>query len=110
VISRILSKTEIAFLSGSKQFTKPQARCIRCRLNKKLKTLNLELSELQSNKGLLTVSNFGSGVADFCNGSQDLVAQLGRALTNHEKDIEKKSLGRALIPRPLPYQGNALPG
>jgi hypothetical protein len=52
VTSRILSKTEIAFLSGSREFTKPQARCIRCRLNKKLKMLNVELAELENNFGL----------------------------------------------------------
>ena len=54
VTSRILSKTEIAFLSGSREFTKPQARCIRCRcrFNKKLKMLNVELAELENNFGL----------------------------------------------------------
>jgi hypothetical protein len=56
---RVLTKTEIAFIEGTRQFTKEQARCIRCRLKKKkLKTLNVELS---------SVSNFGSGVSDFCN-------------------------------------------
>jgi hypothetical protein len=54
VTSRILSKTEIAFLSGSREFTKPQARCIRCRFNKKLKMLNVELAELENNFDLGT--------------------------------------------------------
>jgi hypothetical protein len=52
VTSHILSKTEIAFLSGSREFTKPQARCIRCRLNKKLKLLSVELDELENKFGL----------------------------------------------------------
>ncbi len=55
VTSRILSKREIAFLSGSKEFTKPQARCIRCRLNKKLKMLDIELAELENKFGLLNL-------------------------------------------------------
>jgi hypothetical protein len=47
MVQHLLTKTEIAFLSGSREFTKPQARCIRCRLNKKLRTLSVELAYLQ---------------------------------------------------------------
>jgi hypothetical protein len=39
-------------LSGSREFTKPQARCIRCRINKKLKMLDVELSKLENKFGL----------------------------------------------------------
>ena len=35
-----LSKTEQAYLSGTRDFTKAQARCIRYRINKKLKLLD----------------------------------------------------------------------
>src|SRR5215210_6833690 len=52
MVQHLLTETELAFLSGSKQFTKPQARCIRCRLNKKLNMLNIELAELENKLGL----------------------------------------------------------
>jgi hypothetical protein len=45
-MQHVLTKTDLAFLSGSRPFTKPQASCIRSRLNKKLKTLNAELTDL----------------------------------------------------------------
>ena len=37
MVRYLLSKTERAYLEGTREFTKPQARCIRYRLNKKLK-------------------------------------------------------------------------
>jgi hypothetical protein len=40
VVHYLLSNTERAFLEGTRRFTKPQARCIRYRLNKKLKKVN----------------------------------------------------------------------
>jgi hypothetical protein len=48
-----------------------------------------------------------------CKVSNALAAQAGRELPAYEiehKLVENKSLGGDLDPRPLPYQGNALPG
>jgi hypothetical protein len=46
VVQHILSKTELAFINGTRPFTKTQALCIKYRLNKKLKTLSVELAGL----------------------------------------------------------------
>src|SRR6266511_123279 len=103
MVQHLLSKTEIAFIQDSSQFTKAQARCIRYRLNKKLRTLNVELADLQQQ--LLapssSVSNFRGGVAELRDGQAALVAQPGRALPYTEKDKIIASLGRELNPRPL---------
>jgi hypothetical protein len=39
---RVLSPVEQAYLSGTRDFTKPQQRYIKCRLKKKLRLLNEE--------------------------------------------------------------------
>jgi hypothetical protein len=58
----LLSKTEKAYLSGAREFTKAQRRCIKSRLNKKLRCLEEELRQLGN------VAEYSSGgVAEFCN-------------------------------------------
>ena len=54
--------------------------------------------------------NSSNAAAKSCNAAMTLVAQLGRALAYNEIENKKASLGGDLDPRPLPYQGNALPG
>jgi hypothetical protein len=49
----LLSKTEIALLSGPREFTKSQVRCIRCRLNKKVKDFVDNELPILIDKGLL---------------------------------------------------------
>jgi hypothetical protein len=47
-LTSLLSKTEKAYLSGTGEFTKPQIRCIKSRLTKKLRLLEEEKVGLQS--------------------------------------------------------------
>ncbi len=69
-------------------------------------------------KGYYIVGSIAAGcsstVAACCNGANTVVAQPNRALAwdydNDERDNKIESLGGDLNPRPLPYQGNALPG
>jgi hypothetical protein len=67
---------------------------------------NFELPLLLE-KGLLSLSDvtkFGNGVTKYSN------ADTHTASSNSETCARMKSLERDLIPRPFPYQGNALPG
>ena len=118
-----LSPVEQAYLNGTREFTNAQKRYIRCRLRKKLKLLderscNVAAALQQSCNGPYNLLDSSSG----SNISSALVAQPGRALplTNNDNN-ENGSLGRDSSPRPLPqwdkaiarpipYQGNALPG
>jgi hypothetical protein len=84
MVQHLLSKTELAFLSGSRQFTKPQTRCTRYRLNKKLKTLNdIDVSAFRD----AAASEFRDAQAAL------IIAQPGRALLLNESDKEKEALG-----------------
>jgi hypothetical protein len=47
-LTSLLSKTEKAYLSGTGEFTKPQIRCIKSRLTKKLRLLEEEKVGLQN--------------------------------------------------------------
>lgn len=58
MLQHFLSKTEVAYLSESREFTKAQQRCIRYRLNKKLR--------------LLGVSNFSESVSDLRDAASEL--------------------------------------
>jgi hypothetical protein len=100
-----LSKAERDYLlSVDRQKTNHDYVCVKSRLRKKLKVFVDQELPLLLEKGYL------SDIADFRDTSAALVAQLGRELPLIEKDIRKESLGGDLDPRPLPYQGNALPG
>ena len=89
-----LTQGERDFLSGQREFTKPQQRYIRCRLKKKLRLLDTELQSLRGGgkaveiqTPLESVAANCSGVAAGCNGSENLLvpaAQPGRALRGHE--------------------------
>jgi hypothetical protein len=105
-----LSKAERDYLLGKDQANHDYV-CIKSRLNKKLKVVvDQELPLLLENGYLSDIAEFRN-IADFRNTSTALVGQLGRALPLIErKNRRKESLGGDLDPRPLPYQGNALPG
>ena len=96
LLQHLLSKNEIAFLSGSKGFTGKQSRDIKYRLNQKLRLLNLDLASV--------AADFRGGAAELRDDQEEaaLVAQPGRALQYSEKDRTMRSLGRELNPRPLP--------
>ena len=82
------------------------SRVIKSRLQKKLEVfVNQELPILVG-KGYLDVTEFRN-VTENCNIQ---VAEPGRRLPRYEIDNKLRSLGGDLDPRPLPYQGNALPG
>ena len=116
-----LSKAERDYLLDIDQASHDYV-CVKSRLNKKLKVfVDQELPLLLENGYLSDIAEFRN-IADFRNTSTALVGQLGRALPLIErKNRRKESLGRDSSPRPLPqwdkaiarpipYQGNALPG
>ena len=51
-----------------------------------------------------SVTKFGNGVTKYSN------TEIHSSSSNNENSAQMKSLERDLIPRPFPYQGNALPG
>jgi hypothetical protein len=58
----LLTYTELDFLLGKKEFTKPQKRYLRSRLNKRIKEFaSTELKLLQDNGYLLAVAANSSG-------------------------------------------------
>jgi hypothetical protein len=101
-----LNKAERDYLlSVDRQKTNHDYVCVKSRLHKKLKVFVDQELPLLLEKGYL------SDIADFRNTSKALVAQPCRGLRRYEiENKEKRSLGGDLDPRPLPYQGNALPG
>lgn len=121
-----LSKAERDYLlSVGRQKSNHDYVCVKSRLHKKLKVfVDQELPLLLENGYLSDIAEFRN-IADFRNASAALVAQPGRGLPSCEIENKKrgKSLGGDLDPgplplrgevsldeRPLPYQGNALPG
>jgi hypothetical protein len=107
-----LSKAERDYLlSVDRQKANHNYVCVKSRLNKKLKVfLDQELPLLLSKGYLSDIAEFRN-IVDFRNTSMTLVAQPGRGLPLIERKNGKQgSLGGDLDPRPLPYQGNALPG
>ena len=71
-----------------------------------MQKLNIK-SPLLIEMGLLslsTVTKFSNGVTKNSN------ADIPSSTSNSETCAQMKSLERDLIPRPFPYQGNALPG
>ena len=81
-----LNPVEQAYLSGTREFTKPQIRYIKCRLKKKLQRLDEQ----------------GCNVAARLQRLDALVAQPGRAkaITTNNNDVENESPRWASIPRP----------
>ena len=78
-------------------------------LNIRRKLENFENFELPLlvEKGLLSLSSvtkFGNGVTKYGN------ADFHSSSSTNKTCTQMKSLERDLIPRPFPYQGNALPG
>jgi hypothetical protein len=53
-----LTRTELDFLSESREFTKPQKRCIRSRLKKKVKEFTDNELPILIEKGLLDAKGF----------------------------------------------------
>jgi hypothetical protein len=117
----LLTRTEIEWLLGRKQVSKSYEYFMRNSIKSKLKTFtDLELPLLIKNDYLDGSSDSRLALRA---GSKNLsanskvttdaeVAQPGRALPWEGLSHEQKeaSLGRDSDPRPLPYQGNALPG
>jgi hypothetical protein len=105
-----LSKIERDYLLGKDQASHDYV-CVKSRLNKKLKVFVDQELPLFLEKGYLSDIAEFRNIADFRNTSKALVAQPCRGLRRYEiENKEKRSLGGDLDPRPLPYQGNALPG
>ncbi len=93
-------------MTANSEISEGYSRVIKSRLQKKLEVfVNQELPILIE-KGYLDVTEFRN-VTENCN---TLVAQPSRGLPRCEIENKKESLGGDLDPRPLPYQGNALPG
>jgi len=62
----ILSKTERAYLNGEREFTKAQIRCIKSRLNKKVRLAEEELQNFYKNR------NDCNTASEICNGQLPL--------------------------------------
>jgi hypothetical protein len=99
-----LTPTEKAFVEGTRQFTKAQQRYMRCRLNKKLRLLNMELTELQKR-----CSNVAADERAGCNGPKAPVGQAAEWGFNYETVKNKVSPRRDLNARPKVYETFALP-
>ena len=101
-----LSKAELDYLTPNRQFSEDYRYTIKSRLQKKVQQFAREELPLLVEQGYLDLT-------ENCKVSNAFVAQAGRELLTYEiehKLVENKSLGGDSNPRPLPYQGNALPG
>jgi hypothetical protein len=101
-LMKMLSKTELEFLKAPETFEADYRRTLRFRIKSKVEKIKSEIALLEANG--ISVTENCNGVTEFCNGQQN------QKSANQSAFGEKWSLGRALIPRPLPYQGNAPPG
>ena len=90
----MLSKTERDYLSGKRNISKSHARVLKYKIRNKLRDFYMLELPLIENAG---VTEFNNIISEFTNG----------LVTITKKTI---SFERDSIPRPLPYQGNALPG
>ena len=106
----LLSKTELEWLLGNIELSGSHCRKIKTQVKKKLETFEKLELPLLVEKGLISLSGvtkFGIGVTKYSN------TESHPSWSNNENTqicAQMKSLGRDLIPRPFPYQGNALPG
>ena len=103
----LLSRIELEWLLGNIRLSGIYNRKIKSQIRKKINNFqNFELP-LLIEKGLLSFSP----VTKFSNGvTKNSSADIHSSSSNSEICAQMKSLGRDLIPRPFPYQGNALPG
>ena len=103
----LLTKTELDWILGTIQLSGNYNRKIKSQIRKKINNFeNFELP-LLIEKGLIAfspVTKFSNDVTTYSN------ADTHSSSSNNEICAQMKSLGRDLIPRPFPYQGNALPG
>ncbi len=103
----LLSKTELEWLLGKKQLPGSYNRKLKSQIRKKINNFqNFELPLLVE-KGLISfspVTKFSNGVTKYSS------VDIHSSSSNSESCAQMKSLERDLIPRPFPYQGNALPG
>ena len=103
----LLTKTELDWLLGNIQVSGNYNRKIKCQIRKKLENFEKIELPLLIEKGLISFSP----VTKFSNDvTKDSNADTHSSSSNSETCAQMKSLGRDLIPRPFPYQGNALPG
>ena len=97
----LLSKTELEWILGKAQLSGSYNRKIKSKIRKKFEL------PLLLEKGLLSLSSvtkYGNGAIKYSN------ADSHSSALNTKLCAQMKSLERDLIPRPFPYQGNALPG
>jgi hypothetical protein len=102
-----LSRTEIEWLSGNKQLSTSYNRKIKSQIKKKIMNFQKFELPLLVEKGLISfspVTKYSNDVTKYSN------ADIHSCSSNRETCAQMKSLERDLIPRPFPYQGNALPG
>ena len=103
----LLTKTELEWLLGNKQSSGSYHRKIKSQIKKKINNFEKFDLPLLIENGLISLSSvtkFGNGVTKYSN------TENHSSSSNNEICAQMKSLGRDLIPRPFPYQGNALPG
>ena len=106
------SKAELDYLTANRQFSEDYRYTIKSRLQKKAQQFAREELPLLVEQGYLDLIEFCKlNLTENCKVSNALVAQAGRKLPpTYEIEHKKRSLGGDSNPRPLPYQGNALPG
>lgn len=106
----LLSKTELEWLLGNIELSGNDLRKIKSKIKKRLENFEKFELPLLVEKELISLSGvtkFGIGVTKYSK------TESHPSWSNNENTqicAQMKSLGRDLIPRPFPYQGNALPG
>ena len=115
-LSAICTKNEIDWLMSKKKISKGYERKIKSDIRKKISIFYSFELPLLVNKGF-DVTKYSNAVTANCNTCSDIkinsanIVNLVRNLAlKRQNYIEFQSLERDLIPRPFPYQGNALPG
>jgi hypothetical protein len=100
----LLSKTELEWILGKAQLSGSYKRKIKSQIRKKLENFELPLLLEKGLLSLSSVTKYGNGATKYSN------ADPYSSSLNTKLCAQMKSLERDLIPRPFPYQGNALPG
>ena len=103
----LLSKTELEWILGKAQLSCSYNRKIKSQIRKKLENFEKFELPLLIEKGLISfspVTKYSNAVTKYSN------VETPSFSSNSEICTQMKSLERDLIPRPFPYQGNALPG
>ena len=107
ITTSLLTKTELEWLLGNIQLSASCHRKIKSQIRKKINHFEKFELPLLIEKGLMSfssVTKFGNGVTQYS------ITEIHSSSSNNENSAQMKSLERDLIPRPFPYQGNALPG